>query len=505
VAVTQAAPRFEMRGIRKTFPGVVALDDVNFACASGEIHALCGENGAGKSTLMKILGGVFQPDGGEILLDGKPIRFSHPLAARQHGISIIHQELSLLPDRTVAENIYLGREPGRFGALDRAAMHAGAGRWLRRFECRFSARQLAGSLSIAEQQIVEIAKALNFNARILVMDEPTAALDEAETERLLDFVRQLRAEGVAIVFISHRMPQVFAIADTVTVLKDGRLVGTHARFQVTPDLIVRQMVGRELKDYYPSRPVVSAHASPTLSVRGGGNAMIEGIDFDLTPGQIVAVAGLEGSGKGALARAIFGAQPLTRGTITIAGHAVRVRAPRDGVRLGIGYMSDDRKSEGLALRQSVTENALLAVRGMASMFSSPRSARLRHHAIEKVLAEVDVRATNYDQRIGLLSGGNQQKSVLARWLALSPPILVCAEPTRGIDVAAKAAIYRLLRSYADSGKAVMVVTSDLPEAIGIADRLVVMHEGRIVGELPAGAREEEVVALAAGHTSHPTE
>ncbi len=292
--MSDMAPRFEMRGIRKTFPGVIALDDVSFSCAAGEIHALCGENGAGKSTLMKVLGGVYQAEAGEILLDGKAIHFSHPLAARQHGISIIHQELSLLPDRTVAENIYLGRELNRFGVLDRTAMNAGAEHWLRRFECRFTATQLSGSLSIAEQQIVEIAKALNFNAQILVMDEPTAALDEAEAGRLLEFVRQLRAEGVAIVFISHRMPQVFAIADTVTVLKDGKLVGTYPRSQITPDQIVRQMVGRELKDYYPPRSATPKRAPSMLSIRGGGNAVIDGIDFDLASGEIVALAGTGG-------------------------------------------------------------------------------------------------------------------------------------------------------------------------------------------------------------------
>jgi ribose transport system ATP-binding protein len=387
-----------------------------------------------------------------------------------------------------------------FGVLDRAAMNAGAEHWLRRFECRFTATQPAGSLSIAEQQIVEIAKALNFNAQILVMDEPTAALDETEADRLLDFVRQLRAEGVAIVFISHRMPQVFAIADTVTVLKDGKLVGTHPRSQITPDQIVRQMVGRELKDYYPPRPKNAKRAAPALSIRGGGNGSIDGIDFDLSPGEIVAVAGLEGSGKGALARAIFGAQPLEHGTIAIGGKEVHLRTPRDAIDHGIGYVSDDRKAEGLALQQSVLENALLAMRGRASFFSAPQSKRVRDLGMDKVLGDVDVRAANYDMRVGLLSGGNQQKAVLARWLALSPPILICAEPTRGIDVAAKAAIYRLLRSYADAGKAVLVVTSDLPEAIGIADRLIVMHEGRIAGELPGGAREEDVVTLAAGHT-----
>ncbi len=498
LSMAEAAPRFEMRGIRRTFPGVVALDDVSFSCAAGEVHALCGENGAGKSTLIKVLGGVHQPDAGTILLDGKPVRLNHPLEARRHGISIIHQELSLLPERSVADNIYVGREPGRLGLLDRAAMRAGAETWLRRFGCRFGADAVAGSLSIAEQQVVEIAKALVFNARILVMDEPTAALDETETERLLALVRQLRAEGVAIVFISHRMRHLFAVADTITVLKDGKLVGTRPRGATSPEEIVRMMVGRELKDYYPARRA-RAPGAPVLTVAGGGNEWIEGIGFELYPGEIVAVAGLEGSGKAALGRAIFGAAPFSRGQMVVGGQAVRPNTPLDAIRLGIGYVSDDRKAEGLALRQSVLENALLAMRGIAAIFSRPGRTAPRGRGIDQLLREVDVRAAGYDQQIRLLSGGNQQKTVLARWLALAPRILVCAEPTRGIDVAAKAAIYRLLRAYADSGKAVLTITSDLPEAIGIADRLLVMHEGRLAGELPAGATEEDVVALAAGH------
>jgi ribose transport system ATP-binding protein len=496
--MTEAAPRFEMLGIRRTFPGVVALDDVSFACAAGEVHALCGENGAGKSTLMKILGGVYQPDAGEIRIDGQPVRLHHPLEARRLGISIVHQELSLLPDRTVADNIFLGAEPARWGLVDRARMIAGAEQWLQRFGSHIAAEAYARDLSIAEQQIVEIAKALIFNASILVMDEPTAALDDAETDHLLSLIRQLRAEGVAIVFISHRLPQVFAIADTITILKDGRRVSTKPRDLVSADEVVSQMVGRELHDYYPPHRAV-ARAHPVLTVRGGGNDVIDGIELDLYPGEIVAVAGLEGSGKGQLARAVFGAVPFTRGAMTVNGQDCRPTAPREAIAAGIGYVSDDRKAEGLLLRQSVLENALLAVRGLARMLSPPGSAGPRQGGIVDILREVDVRTPTYAQQIRLLSGGNQQKTILARWLALAPSILVCAEPTRGIDVAAKAAIYHLLRAYADAGKAVLVVTSDLPEAIGIADRLVVMHEGRIVGELPAGTAEEAVIALATGH------
>jgi ribose transport system ATP-binding protein len=496
--MTGAAPRLEMRGIRRSFPGVVALDDVSFSCAAGEIHALCGENGAGKSTLMKILGGVYQPEAGEIRIDGVAVRFHHPIEARRLGISIIHQELSLLPDRSVAENIFLGMEPGRWGMLDRAAMLAGAERRLRRLGATIAADRPVRGLAIAEQQIVEIAKALIHNTRILVMDEPTAALDDAETERLFALVRQLRADGVAIIFVSHRMPQVFAIADAITVLKDGRRVGAGRRDQLAVADVVRMMVGREIRDYYPPhRPAPAGR--PVLSVRGGGNDAVDGIDLDVHAGEIVVVVGLEGSGKGELARALFGAAPFTRGTMSVNGRTCRPASAQQAIRAGIGYVSDDRKADGLALHQSVIENAVLALRGLERLLAPPMSARPRGRGMEEVLREIDVRAASYEQPIRLLSGGNQQKTVLARWLALSPSILLCAEPTRGIDVAAKMAIYHLLRRYADEGKGVLVISSDLPEAIGIADRLVIMHGGGIVGHLPAGASEEEVMALATGH------
>ena len=495
-------PRLAMQNIRKAFPGVLALDDVSFDCAVGEVHALCGENGAGKSTLMKILGGVYRPEAGEIRVDGVPIRFHHPLEARRLGISIIHQELSLLPDRTVAENIFLGMEPGRWGVLDRTAMAAGAERRLRRLGAAIAADGLARELSIAEQQIVEIAKALIFNTHILVMDEPTAALDDTETERLFLLVRQLRDDGVAVVFVSHRMPQVFAIADTITVLKDGRHVATRKRDQTSVDEVVRMMVGRELRDYYPVHRI-GERAHPILSIRGGGNNIIDGIDLDLHAGEIVGVVGLEGSGKGGLCRAIFGATPFVRGTMTVNGRECRPTSPRQAIQAGIGFVSDDRKGEGLAMHQPVIENALLALRGLSRLLAPAGSAAQRgERRMDELLRDVDVRAASYEQQIRLLSGGNQQKTVLARWLALSPPVLICAEPTRGIDVAAKAAIYQLLRRYTDSGKAALVVTSDLPEAIGVADRLVVMHGGRLVGSFPAGASEEDVMAVATGHRRH---
>ncbi|OWJ64402.1 sugar ABC transporter ATP-binding protein [Inquilinus limosus] len=498
--MTGAAPRFEMRGIRKAFPGVVALDGVSFACRAGEIHALCGENGAGKSTLMKVLGGVHAPDAGEILVDGAAARFAHPAAAHAAGISIIHQELSLLPDRTVAENIHLGIEPVRRFRLDRAAMRDGARSLLARLSSDIDPDTPARDLTIAEQQTVEIAKALAIDARILVMDEPTAALDDIEAARLLQLVRGLKDAGVAVVYISHRMPEVFAIADTVTVLKDGRHVATRNRAETGADEVVRLMVGRPLSDYYPPLPA-DPPGEPVLRVEGGGNALLADIDLTVRRGEIVAVAGLEGSGKTALARAVVGAEPFLSGRMWIGAKEARPGSVRAALSHGLGLVPEDRKRDGLALMQSVRCNGLLARRGLAGLFSRPNGKAVGAAAIDGILAAVDVRAVSWEQEIRLLSGGNQQKAILARWLACDPQLLVFAEPTRGVDVAAKAAIYRLMRDFTARGRGILVATSDLPEALGLADRILVMREGRIVGERPGGATEEEVMALATGHRS----
>jgi ribose transport system ATP-binding protein len=497
----EAAPRFEMRGIRKLFPGVVALDGVGFACRAGEIHALCGENGAGKSTLMKVLGGVYRADAGEILIDGRAVAFSHPVEARRAGISIIHQELSLLPDRTVAENIFTGAEPVSRGFLDRGAMRTGAAKLLARLQAGVAPDAMVRDLSIAEQQIVEIAKALAVDARILVMDEPTAALDDREAERLMALIRQLRGEGVAIVYISHRMPEVFALADTVTVLKDGRHVATRPRDELTPDEVVRLMVGRPLSDYFPPRPEIAAAAPTLLAVTGGGNDALADIDLTVRAGEIVCVGGLEGSGKSALARALIGADPFTRGRMIVGGRPLIPASPRQAIRAGLGYLPDDRKRDGLALQQSVFDNALLTLRGMARLLARPNGASVRPDAVDALLRAVDVRAAGWGQTMRQLSGGNQQKTIVARWLARDPRILIFAEPTRGIDVGSKAQIYRLMRDFVSvgEGRGIVVVSSDLQEVIGIADRIYVMHEGRIVAERPAGTGEEEIVALATGH------
>ncbi len=487
----------DMSGISKSFPGVRALEDVSFDCRAGEVHAICGENGAGKSTLMKILGGIYRPDAGTIRIAGTPAVFSHPVAARRAGIAIIHQELSLLPDRSVADNISLGLEPTHRGMLDRAAMRARARALLDRIGSPLPVDVRAGNLSVAQLQLVEIAKALASDPKILVMDEPTAALDDTEAARLLGLVRRLRGEGVAVVYVSHRMPEIAAIADRVTVLKDGRHVATDPIAAMPPGRIVRLMVGRDLADMYPPRATTPGDV--LLEIDHGGNASLRDITLAVRRGEIVGVAGLEGSGKSALARAIFGDDPFTGGTMRYAGRALAPASPRRGIASGIGFLPDDRKREALALGQSIRDNAALTLRAFAGLFRPPQSGAMANRQVDRLMRALDVRAENFGSEIRLLSGGNQQKVIVGRWLARDPDLLIFAEPTRGIDVAAKAAIYRMMRDLAERGRGILMISSDLPEVIGVSDRILVMRAGRIAGACPAGATEEQVMALAVGH------
>lgn len=492
-----AAPALDMRAISKSFSGITALDGVDFDCQAGEVHALCGENGAGKSTLMKILGAVYRPDSGQLRIGGQITDFKHPREARVAGISIVHQELSLMPFRTVAENVFAGREPTRHGLLDRTRMQQRTEELLRRLGSRISPSAQVSTLSIAEQQLVEIAKALLLDAKVLVMDEPTAALDDRDARALLDLIDKLRAEGVAIVYISHRMPEVMAIANRVTVLKDGRKIWTRSRRDVDVDAIVTAMVGRDINEFFPA----AGHSGPgniLLEVSGGSNASLRNIDLCVCAGEIVGVAGLEDSGKAALAQAIFGDDPLTEGTILVEGNVVSINSPRQAIAAGIGYLPGDRKREGLVLRQSVRDNALLTLQGMAQAFSRPHRPGLTRAETDLALKTLDVRAGDYGQEIGTLSGGNQQKAIVSRWLAQAPKVLIFTEPTRGIDVGAKASIYEIMRRLADSGHAILMISSDLPEVVGVSDRIVVLHQGRISGELGRGASEEAVMALALG-------
>jgi ABC-type sugar transport system ATPase subunit len=488
-------PLLRMRGISKEFYGVRVLDDVELECEAGEVHAIVGENGAGKSTLMKILVGAYAPTEGEIQIGGEPVRFSHPLEGQQAGVSIIYQEFNLLPDRNVAENIYLGREPRRGMLVDRGAMEKDAAAILEQLapDDPISPRDMIGLLPVSKQQTVEIAKALSLDSRIVVMDEPTAALAAHEVERLFMQIRRLKERGIAVLYISHRLKEVFEIADRITVLKDGERVATVPASEVSTAELVKMMVGRELDQYFPPRAAPESIGPAKLRLRGAGNDFLANIDLDVRAGEILGVAGLQGSGRTELARAIFGADPFTRGTLELDGTERTVRSPGQAVAAGIGFVTEDRKAEGLALSQSVRDNVALAWRGL-------RRAFRREHtlAIDDLVKAVELRFRNLGQEVRFLSGGNQQKVVLAKWLATEPRLLIFDEPTRGIDVGAKAGIHDLIRGLANEGVAVVLISSELPEVIGMSDRIVVMRQGEIAGEAPAGSSEAEIMFLATG-------
>jgi ribose transport system ATP-binding protein len=492
-------PVLQMRGIAKSFFGVTVLSGVDLDCRRGEVHAVLGENGAGKSTLMKILAGVYQADEGTIELDGEPVQFGHPRDAQLKGVSIIYQEFNLLPERTVAQNIFLGREPRRRRIVDNRAMELETSRLLADLDVEksISPSALVSRLSLAQQQTVEIAKALSYKAKILVMDEPTAALSPHEIAALFDRVRVLRDRGLAVIYISHRLREIFELADRVTVLKDGRLVQTVDVASTTTRDLVRAMVGRDLSSYFPPHATAGDVGDVRLSIRGGSVAgRLHDINLDLRAGEIVGIAGLAGCGRTELAEAIFGAHPFEEGEVELNGTPVRVRSPRQAIHLGMGFVAEDRKVDGLVLLLSVRDNSLLAIRGLGSwLFKLPAGAITSVRDLAKM---VELRAASLDQEVRYLSGGNQQKVVLAKWLATRAQLLIFDEPTRGIDVGAKAGIHELMREQAKAGVAILMISSELPEVIGMSDRIVVMRNGTIAGELPAGSSEDQMMLLATG-------
>ncbi len=482
----------EMRGITKTFPGVRALSDVSLRVHPGEIHALMGENGAGKSTLMKILSGAYQADpGGEILIDGKPVTINGPLDAKNLGVAVIYQELSLAPNLTVAENIYMGREVRRGLMVDRKAMEDGCLGVLERLGAGFSPKTLVGALSIAERQLVEIARAVHANARILVMDEPTTALSSRETDKLFVLVRALRAEGLAIIYITHRMAEVYELADRVSVLRDGGYAGSLDRSELSSERLVKMMVGRDISGFYkkdhdaPENQGAMAHRGEViLEVKGlRDDHRVRGCDFSLRRGEVLCIAGLVGSGRTELARLIFGADPKTGGEIILDGKPLAIDKPKDAIDAGVVYLTEDRKAQGLFLDMSVHDNVNLIVYERDAMAGWILD---RAKAAERSLAAVNaltVRVAGVGVEVGSLSGGNQQKVLLSRLLETKPRALLLDEPTRGVDIGAKSEIYRIIDDLAKSGIGVIVISSELPEVVGMADRVLVMRDGRIAGEV----------------------
>ncbi len=487
----------EMRGIRKSFGEVRVLHGVDLDVRAGEVHALVGENGAGKSTLMRIAAGIVDSDGGTMTFAGQVFAPKTPAAALRAGIAMVHQELSLARDLTVAENILAGREPRHGWFLDRQALFARASAMLAEFCPSIDPHALVGSLGMGYWQVVEVLKALAWDPKVIIFDEPTSALEAHETELVLGTIRRLREKGVGVVYISHRMDEVFRVCDRITVLRDGALAGSWPAAEATRAGVLGAMVGRELSELYPEKatgPGEVLLAVSGLRLPGSGNE----IDFSLRHGEVLGFSGLLGAGRTELMRAIFAADPLGGGRIELDGRPRRFRSIRDAVDAGIAYVPEDRKSQGLFLDQSVEDNILSAKLEQGSSHGFIRPS-LRRAIAERYRDELKIVLRDPDQPVSDLSGGNQQKTLLARWLAASPKVLVIDEPTRGIDVGAKVEIHRLLRDYARAGNGVIVVSSEMPELIGLCDRILVLHEGRLAGEVDGRtATEQELIHLATG-------
>ena len=499
-------PLLRMAGIAKRFPGVQALADVTFEVRPGEVMALLGENGAGKSTLLKILAGAQTPDAGTITFDGREIAPASPHDAQALGIVTIYQEFNLVPSLSIAKNVFIGREPTRLGLVDAPAMRRAARAITREVGLDLDPARPVSALSVAEQQMVEIARALSMEAKLVVMDEPTSALSEAEVTRLFAIIRSLKQRGIAVVFVTHRLDEVLTICDRLTVLRDGRLAGTAEVAAVTVDDIIRMMVGREVDRLFARRGR-HAEGAAALKVEGLSRArdprnphavVLHDIGFEVRKGEILGLAGLVGAGRTDVARAIFGADPIEAGTVQVDGAVVRLRSPVDAIRAGIGLVPEDRKQQALFLALAVRTNLTIAAlrrlgRGLGFVDGSAERA-----LVEDYRRKLNIRMASPEQAIANLSGGNQQKVVLARWLALQPKVLIVDEPTRGIDVAAKAEVHQLLYDLADAGIAIVAISSELPEVMTVSDRIITMREGRITGEVTrAEATEERLMQLMA--------
>jgi ribose transport system ATP-binding protein len=492
-----------IEGIRKSFPGVVALDGVDFDLRRGEVHVLLGENGAGKSTLIKMLSGAYHPDEGRVLVDGREVHIRGAQDAERLGIATIYQEFNLVPDLTVAENIFLGRQPRRLGMIDRKRMEADAEVLLKRVGVNVSPRARVRELGIARLQMVEIAKALSLDARVLIMDEPTAVLTSEEVDKLFAIVRRLREDGVGIVFITHHLEEIAALGDRVTVIRDGKSVGQVPA--ATPENeLVRLMVGRSIEQQYPRERGDTGAA--LLKVEGlTRDGVFHDIGFEVHAGEVVGIAGLVGAGRTEVARAVFGADPYDRGAVHVAGAPLRSHDVGAAMAAGIGLIPEDRKGQGLVLDQSVEENL-----GLVTMRAATRAGLVdlkgQREAAARIAEQLGVRMAGLHQHVRTLSGGNQQKVVIGKWLLADTKVLILDEPTRGIDVGAKVEIYQLINELTSQGAAVLMISSDLPEVLGMSDRVLVMAQGRIAGELDADeATQDSVMALAVSTNTVKTE
>ncbi|MCA9951086.1 MAG: sugar ABC transporter ATP-binding protein [Anaerolineales bacterium] len=488
-------PIIQMRDISKSFGGVHALKGVQLTIYPGEVHAILGENGAGKSTLIKTITGVHQPDSGEIELNGEVVNFANPREAQQQGIAAIYQEPSLFPDLSIAENILVGRQPVRGGRISWRQMNRIASDLLDRLHVKLNPRTKARNLSVAQQQMVEIARALSVDAKVLIMDEPTSSLTSNEVEELFNITRKLRDEGTAVIFISHRLEELFALADRVTTLRDGEYVGTRTLADVTTDELIQMMVGRKLDELFPKQDVERGEVVlevENLTVPGA----FADVSFTLHAGEILGMSGLVGAGRTDVACAIFGVKPAAAGRIVVEGKQVTITNPQTAMALGISYVPEDRKNHGLVLPMAIGDNITLPVINEFAAYGWLNRKKEKATALESS-KKLEVKAYGIEQKAQELSGGNQQKVVLAKWLNTNPRILILDEPTRGIDVGTKAAVHHLMSSLAAEGMAILMISSELPEILGMSDRILVMHEGHITGEFERGAATQEKLMMAA--------
>ena len=491
-------PLLQLKGIEKSFPGVKALNGASLAVYPGRVMALVGENGAGKSTMMKVLTGIYTMDAGSFQWLGKEIRFNGPKASQEAGIGIIHQELNLIPQLTVAENIFLGREfVNRIGRIDWKRMYTEADALLQRLNLRFNSHKLVGDLSIGDQQMVEIAKVLSFQSQVIIMDEPTDALTDTETLSLFRVINELKAQGCGIVYISHRMKEIFEICDDVTVFRDGQFIAEREVSSLSEESLIEMMVGRKLEEQYPH--LNQQPGDIRLKVENLSGPGVDQVSFNLRAGEILGVSGLMGAGRTELMKVLYGALPHTAGQVWLDGKPVAPRAPQDGLENGIVYISEDRKRDGLVLGMSVKENMSLT----ALRYFSRHGGGLKHAdeqlAVGDFIRLFNIKTPSMNQPIGLLSGGNQQKVAIARGLMTRPKVLILDEPTRGVDVGAKKEIYQLINEFKADGLSIILVSSEMPEVIGMSDRILVMHEGHLSGEFTREqATQENLMAAAVG-------
>lgn len=489
----------EVKDVTKQFPGTKALDHVKLNVKKGEVHALCGENGAGKSTLMNIIGGIYQPTEGELYFEGKKIEPRNPGESQKIGIGFVHQELSLCPHLTSAENIYIGRLPHKGDIINFPKLWTDADEVLARFGANFNSKKKVSELTVSEQQLVEIAKSVSLDCKLLILDEPTSSLTEKETKKLFEVVRSLKKDGISVLFISHRLPEIFEICDKVTVFKDGKYVNTMNVSQIQPDDIIRAMVGRELGDMYPPKSTCINRKKEILKVKKLSGKVFKDVSFQLYKGEILGFAGLVGAGRSEIMTALCGIDRKISGDVWLNGKKLPLKNYKDAVKEGICYLTEDRKKQGLFLEMSIKSNmtsANLEAVSNGIWIEEKSEKKLADEYVE----QLSIKVAGIDYPISSLSGGNQQKCLIGKWLSIEPKVIIMDEPTRGIDVGAKAEIHNLLRKLANEGVGVIIVSSELPEVIGVSDRIVVVHEGKLAGEIsdPQQITEENIMRLASG-------